>query len=215
MAAIAFGERAAAVDGNVERVFSRILALKGDWAEEKKRIKAEVEALVPAERPGEFAEALMDLGATVCTPKSPNCLICPLSKLCAARCEGTPERYPIKPKKAAKKMLVASALVEIAGDRVCLERRPDSGLLGGMWGLPTSEWLPASGDWPALPGAVAGGAEHIGEIRHIFTHIELRMAVFRLNSVETTSGSWLPVAEARAALPSVFRKALDLAAGAK
>ncbi|HRX75313.1 MAG TPA: A/G-specific adenine glycosylase, partial [Hyphomonas sp.] len=102
IAAIAFDRREAAVDGNVDRVFARLLALKGEWALEKKRLHAEVERLVPADRPGDFAEALMDLGATVCTPMRPNCLICPISEFCRAKAEGNAERYPIKPAKAAK-----------------------------------------------------------------------------------------------------------------
>ena len=101
-AALAFGERAAAVDGNVDRVFARLMALKGEWKQEKERLKHVVETLVPEDRPAEFAEALMDLGATICTPKSPNCLICPVCGFCLARAEGAPERYPIKPKKSPK-----------------------------------------------------------------------------------------------------------------
>ena len=102
IAALAFGRRAAAVDGNVDRVFARLMALKGEWKSEKARLKHVVEDLVPADRPAEFAEALMDLGATICIPKSPNCLLCPLRSMCAAHAEGTPGRYPIKPKNAAK-----------------------------------------------------------------------------------------------------------------
>jgi A/G-specific adenine glycosylase len=215
IAAIAFGERAAAVDGNVERVFARLLALEGDWAGAKKQIRSEVEALVPPDRPGEFAEALMDLGATVCTPKSPACGACPISTPCRARAGGTPERYPVKPKKAAKKELVASALVELAGGQVRLEQRPDSGLLGGMLGLPTSDWVEAGRDWPAPPGGHGEGAQRVGEIRHVFTHIDLQLAVFVVETTSGTDGDWRPVEAARAALPSVFRKALDLAKGTK
>jgi len=97
--ALAFGERAPAVDGNVERVFSRLLALEMPWDKAKVRIRDEVSALVPEDRPAEFAEGLMDLGATICTPKRPNCLICPVSTFCKARKASQAERYPIKAKK--------------------------------------------------------------------------------------------------------------------
>ena len=116
IAAIAFDQRAAAVDGNVDRVFARLLALKGEWQAEKKVIAAAVRALVPAERPGEFAEALMDLGATICTPTRPNCLLCPLSDLCAAYAEGLPERYPIKPAKDWPKTGIPDAAAPAEAD---------------------------------------------------------------------------------------------------
>ena len=120
------------MDGNVDRVFARLLALKGDWAQEKKRLHKEVERLVPEGRPGDFAEALMDLGATVCTPTKPNCLICPVSGYCRAKAEGEPERYPIKPPKKAKPIRRGAAYVVIHKGDVLLQRRPDKGrrLLG-------------------------------------------------------------------------------------
>ncbi|MEM8616105.1 MAG: A/G-specific adenine glycosylase, partial [Pseudomonadota bacterium] len=140
--ALAFGRRAAAVDGNVERVFSRLMAAKGKWKAEKERIRGVVEALVPEDQPAEFAEALMDLGATVCTPKRPDCLLCPLRELCAGRAEGDPARYPIKPKKQAKPTRRGHVYVLFDGEgRVLTERRPDKGLLGGMLGLPGSDWV--------------------------------------------------------------------------
>lgn len=208
VAALAFGRRAAAIDGNVDRVFARLMALSGDWKREKLRLKHVVENLVPEDRPAEFAEALMDLGATICTPKSPNCLICPLRDLCAAQEEGAPERYPIKPKKTPKPTRLGHVYVLFGADRtVMTERRPEKGLLGGMLGLPTSPWSDAFGvpDFPSSADWV-----ETGEVRHVFTHFALTLKVWRAEdsrlSFDTTR------AEAANGLPSVFAKGLKLAA---
>ena len=205
VAALAFGRQAAAVDGNVDRVFARLMALKGEWKLEKERLKLEVEELVPADRPAEFAEALMDLGATVCTPKAPNCLLCPLRSMCTAQAEGGPERYPIKPKKVPKPTRYGHVYVLFGGDgSVMTERRPDKGLLGGMLGLPTSEWgevlpptkFPSEANW-----------EETGEVRHVFTHFALTLTVWRADVDQQHSDLQQTVD----ALPSVFAKALKLA----
>ncbi|MEM6555028.1 MAG: A/G-specific adenine glycosylase [Pseudomonadota bacterium] len=207
IAALAFGRRAAAVDGNVDRVFARLLALKGAWKAEKAHLKSVVEALVPEDRPAEFAEGLMDLGATICTPKSPNCLICPVCGFCLARTEGAPERYPMKPKKRPKPKRLGHVYVLVGPDRTVLtETRPDRGLLGGMMGLPTSNWSGELGS-PEFPSK--GNWEEIGEVRHVFTHFGLTLKVWRAradNRAQTT-----PIQTAVDHLPSVFAKALKLA----
>ena len=211
IAAIAFDRREAAVDGNVDRVFARLLALKGDWAVEKKRLHAEVERLVPADRPGDFAEALMDLGATVCTPMRPNCLICPISEFCRAKAEGNPERYPIKPAKAAKPIRRGAVFIAVHGGDVLLERRPDKGLLGGMLGLPTSDWIEGERGDPVPP--FKAGWEEIGEVRHVFTHFDLRLSVMRADLSRRPAkveGVWVQLDEVEG-LPSVFAKAYRLA----
>lgn len=206
VAALAFGRQAAAVDGNVDRVFARLMALKGEWKLEKERLKAVVEQLVPADRPAEFAEGLMDLGATVCTPKSPNCLLCPLRDLCAAQKERAPDRYPIKPKKAPKPARLGHVYVLLAKDRTVLtERRPDKGLLGGMMGLPTSDW---AAEFPAPKFPSEANWEEVGEVRHVFTHFALTLKVWR---AETEAPRSKPIDEAADGLPSVFAKALKLA----
>ncbi len=213
VAAIAFGERAAAVDGNVERVVSRLLALSGDWKHQKTQIRDVVSALVPDARAGEFAEALMDLGATLCRPKNPDCGRCPVAGLCAARATGAPERYPLKPKRARQAQRFGCALVWLRGGKLLLERRADSGLLGGMWGLPTSDWGQGEALASSLPPLAAPDARHCGEIEHVFTHIRLRLGVFWQETVPDageSAGEWVELQEARAGLPSVFRKALDL-----
>ncbi|MEM7329694.1 MAG: A/G-specific adenine glycosylase [Pseudomonadota bacterium] len=206
MAALAFGRRAAAVDGNVDRVFARLMALKGEWVAEKARLKNVVEALVPADRPAEFAEALMDLGATICTPKSPSCMICPVRAFCMAQTEGTPERYPIKPKKTPKPHRVGHVFVLLgAGGTVMTERRPGQGLLGGMMGLPTSSW---SGEFEEPKFPSVANWEEVGEVKHVFTHFSLALRVWRADDADEMATT--KVAVAADSLPSVFAKALKL-----
>lgn len=214
IAAIAFGERAAAVDGNVDRVFARLLALKGDWATEKKRIAAAVSALVPEARPGDFAEALMDLGATICTPASPNCMICPLTEFCAARAEGAPERYPMKPAKVAKPVRYGHVWVHLKKGKVWLVRRPPEGLLGGMLALPSSQWQ--EGAAPEVDPPVPADWQEAGEVRHVFTHFTLRLSVWRAAASRNPAGEgvWADP-EKETGLPTVFAKALALATGGK
>jgi len=207
IAALAFGRRAAAVDGNVDRVFARMMALSGEWKTEKTRLKGVVEMLVPEDRPAEFAEALMDLGATICTPRSPNCLICPVRSYCLAQAEGAPERYPIKPKKTPKPHRSGHVYVLQGQDRTVLtERRPDRGLLGGMMGLPTSDWATELGaaDFPS-----EATWEEVGEVRHVFTHFSLALKVWRAETEQVSPAT--PLKQAADHLPSVFSKALKLA----
>ena len=211
IAAIAFDQPAAAVDGNVDRVFARLLALKGEWKTEKKRLQAEVERLVPKDRPGDFAEALMDLGATVCTPARPNCLICPVSGVCRAKAEGDPERYPIKPAKLAKPVRRGVAWVAVSRNEVLLQRRPEKGLLGGMLGLPTNDWGADGHQDPQEP--FRADWDEIGEVRHVFTHFDLRLLVQRADlsrRPKSAKGEWVALDRVEG-LPSVFAKALKLA----
>ena len=204
--ALAFGRRAAAVDGNVDRVFARLMALKGEWKTEKTRLKSVVEGLVPEDRPAEFAEGLMDLGATICTPKSPNCLICPVRSFCKAQAEGAPERYPIKPKKTPKPHRVGHVYVLRGPDRTVLtETRPERGLLGGMMGLPTSDWSDALCD-PKFPHKASW--KDVGEVRHVFTHFSLTLTVWQADDEGTATNT--PIETAADHLPSVFAKALKL-----
>lgn len=211
VAALAFGEPAAAVDGNVERVFSRLLAMTGEWKDEKKRIGKIVRGLVPADRPGAFAEALMDLGATVCTPTKPNCMLCPLSDLCAARASGEPDRFPIKPAKTPKPKRRGRAFILLDKDDVWLTRFPPQGLLGGMLALPSDGWREETYDAARAFPANAKDWEEIGEVRHVFTHFSLTLEVWRGElKGKRPAGEWTPLAEVDG-LPSVFKKALKLA----
>jgi A/G-specific adenine glycosylase len=224
IAAIAFDEKSAPVDGNIERVMSRIYAIGSDgtesgWRAAKVEIGRQAQMLFDAlpddHRAGDLAQALMDLGATVCTPKKPNCLICPLAKMCAARVEGDPDRYPIKAAKKDRPVRYGAAFILVRGGDVLLVRRPPSGLLGGMMMPPTSEWretkpkdahegAPASLDW-----------EHVGDVRHVFTHFALKLEVWRAHAPARAkvAGEWLAHDDALAALPTVGRKAVALALG--
>lgn len=157
---IAYGRPEPLVDGNVERVLTRVMALPGD--PRKGPLKAALWALaaasVPADRPGDFNQALMELGATVCTPRAPRCDACPLASCCKARAEGTPSRYPeLAPRAKARPVRLAAALVEDSRGRLLLLKRPDDGgLMAGLWELPTVELEPDVPAGPALEAALAG-----------------------------------------------------------
>lgn len=224
IAAIAFDEKTAPVDGNIERVMSRIHAIGSDGTEAGWRFaKLEIgrraqtlfEALPGRHRAGDLAQALMDIGATVCTPKNPNCLICPASKICMARSQGQQARYPAKAGKKDRPVRHGSAFILTRGDKVLLVRRGPSGLLGGMMMPPTSDWRdekPAE----ALEGAPAkAGWKHVGEVRHVFTHFALKLNVWRAEAPARAKieGEWFSVEDALAALPTVGRKAAALALG--
>jgi A/G-specific adenine glycosylase len=181
VAAIAFDRPAVAVDGNVERVVTRLFAIDELMPGAKRLVRERVLALLPASRPSDFAQALMDLGATICTPRSPACALCPWREPCRARAAGTQETYP---RKGAKKTGVTrhgAAFVLLRDDgAVLLRTRPDKGLLGGMAEVPTSEWsagyvladahrdAPAKAGWRKLPLPV----------RHVFTHFPLELTMF-------------------------------------
>jgi len=168
-----------------------------------------VRALVPAERPGEFAEALMDLGATVCTPTRPGCGICPLSELCRARAEGAPERYPVKAAKGVTRLRQGVVYVLVDGEAVLLVRRPDKGLLGGMLALPSTDW-PKTGIPDDAPPADANW-QAVGDVRHVFTHFTLTLSVKRaVLKGKRPDGMWTPIRDVEG-LPTVFAKAFRLA----
>jgi A/G-specific adenine glycosylase len=178
---------------------------------------ARAEVLTPRDRPGDYAQAVMDLGATICTPKSPACGICPVMSLCAARAEGIAADLPRKaPKKAKPTRLGIAYLARREDGAVLLETRPDKGLLGGMLGWPCTDWAE---DAPqAAPPLDARWHDPGLEVRHTFTHFHLRLAI-RLAHVAMDAtperGEFHPRATFRpASLPTVMRKAWDLAEGA-
>ena len=206
LAAIAFDEAANVVDGNVERVMSRLYAVQDALPAAKPELARLAAGLLAADRPGDWAQALMDLGATVCTPKSPRCLVCPLADDCAAVAAGAPETFPRKAAKAERPHRLGLAYVTRRGDLVALVRRPPKGLLGGMLGLPTSDWAQRR---PAAPT----GWRDVGSIEHVFTHFSLTLQVLVSETSHTEDAVWTPIEEARAALPTVFRKALERALG--
>ena len=210
VAAIAFGRPANVVDGNVERVMARLFAVETPLPAAKPGLKRLAGSLVAGDRPGDWAQALMDLGATVCRPGKPLCDRCPLTAWCAGYASGTPERYPLKSAKADRPRRRGVAWVLRDGEgRVALVRRPDKGLLGGMLGLPTSDWSATAADIP--PPAPAEWRD-VGAVEHVFTHFALTLEV----RAATGQGDflWRAPDEARASLPTVFRKALDRALAA-
>jgi A/G-specific adenine glycosylase len=202
VASIAFGQPANVVDGNVERVMSRIFAVETPLPAAKPELTALAAQFVTADRPGDWPQALMDLGATVCKPKSPLCLVCPVASFCAGLKTGEPQSYPRKSAKAVRPRRYGHAYVLFRDDgAVAVIRRPDKGLLGGMLGLPTSDWsdralppvFPVQADW-----------KDVGEIEHVFTHFALTLQVW------TAQGGVWPDAEWTmdlSVLPSVFLKA--------
>jgi len=217
IAAIAFDRSAAVMDGNVERVLARLFAVETPLPAAKPELKAFADRLTPELRPGCYAQAVMDLGATICTPKSPACGICPVMTVCDARQQGIAAELPRKsPKKPKPTRLGIAYLARRADGAVLLETRPEKGLLGGMLGWPGTDWAettpapapPIEADWHD-PGL---------EVRHTFTHFHLRLSL-RLAQVPANAaslrGAFHPRATFRpSSLPTVMRKAFDLAQGA-
>ncbi len=214
IAAIAFDERATVVDGNVERVMARLFAVETPLPAAKPELTAHAERLTPGARPGDHAQAVMDLGATICTPRSPACGICPLRGTCAARAAGVQAELPRKaPKKERPTRLGIAYLARRADGAWLVERRPDRGLLGGMLGWPGSEW----NDAPAEAPPVDADWRDIGaEVRHTFTHFHLRLSLRVANvpaGAAPRRGHFMARTEFRPSdLPTVMRKAYDLAA---
>jgi A/G-specific adenine glycosylase len=220
IAAIAFGAPATPVDGNVERVAARLYAVAQPLPAAKAELRLLAKGLTPAERAGDHAQAMMDLGATICTPKRPSCLVCPVAEFCAARARGIAAELPLRPAKPERPMRLALAFVALREDgHVLLRRRPEAGLLGGMLEVPTTPWTnalppveeglraaPVRGDWRTLPGIVT----------HTFTHFRLEARVHcasvaahaRLTpSADAPRCRWVARRDLdRAALPSVMRK---------
>ena len=209
---IAFGKPANVVDGNVERVMARLFAVEAPLPGAKPQLKGLAESLVRAERPGDWAQALMDLGATVCRPSSPLCETCPLSRQCAALAGGDPDGYPRRDAKALRPHRHGVAYLTVRDGRVALVRRPAKGLLGGMLGLPTTEWRTARWSMSeALAAAPSPAAwRHVGDVAHVFTHFSLTLSVYEANEADAPEDVvWTTLDEALAATPTVFRKALQ------
>jgi A/G-specific adenine glycosylase len=225
IAAIAFDVPAAAVDGNVERVVARLFAVEQELPAAKAEIRRRTASLVPAARAGDFAQALMDLGATICTPKKPACALCPWLDHCTARRRGDPESFPRKAPKKTGRLRRGAAFVAVRADGAVLVRtRAPKGLLGGMTEVPTTEWAHdfneggslaaaprlgrATPTWRRLPGVVT----------HVFTHFPLELAVYAAHVAARTPAPagtrWVARAElAGEALPNLMRKVLAHALG--
>ncbi|MCX7889391.1 MAG: NUDIX domain-containing protein [Rhodobacteraceae bacterium] len=214
IAAIAFDEAATVVDGNVERVVARLHAVQDPLPGAKAALAALAARLTPAARPGDHAQAMMDLGATVCTPRSPACGSCPLAQPCRARALGIAALLPRRAPAAARPLRRGIAYVGLREDgAVLLERRPDRGLLGGMLGFPGSDWAEEPAE---APPAAACWRDAGRMVRHVFTHFELELAVrtARLPAdARAERGSFVAPQDFRpSSLPSVMRKVWEAAA---
>ena len=222
IAAIAFGQKATPVDGNIERVVARLFAVRQPLPQAKPEIKRLAATLTPARRAGDFAQAMMDLGSEVCTPKRPSCLMCPLQQDCAASAHGLEEILPLKRAKAERPVRYGLAFLVLREDgKVLLRQRAEAGLLGGMLEVPSTHWgddvpsfkdakrsSPVSADWWQVPGTVV----------HVFTHFRLELTVYRaLVPVDSTLTFWSEPERCRwvarrdlggQALPSLMKKVI-------
>jgi len=215
VAAIAFGRKATPVDGNVERVIARLFAVTTPLPAAKPELRRLAEWLTPSERPGDYAQAIMDLGATVCLPRKPKCLICPWADACAARAAGTVESLPAKAPKAEKPTRHGVAFWAVnAEGAVLLRRRPEKGLLGGMIEVPSTEWR--STPWTAeeaaglAPVKAAAWLPLTGRVRHGFTHFNLELTLLAgriAGAAPQGAGLWCPIDRlSDQALPTVMKK---------
>lgn len=216
ISSIAFDLRHVVVDGNVERVMARLYDVHTPLPAAKPELTTLAEALTPNSRPGDYAQAVMDLGATICTPKSPACGICPWRTPCQARQAGTAQDLPKKTPKKPKPVRHGTVYVARRSDGAwLLETRPDKGLLGGMLGWPGSDWVDVADSRPAgAPPIEAQWSPIAGEVRHTFTHFHLILTVLHAHTDNMpTQGTFVPREAFRPSdLPTVFRKAFDLIA---
>jgi A/G-specific adenine glycosylase len=222
IAAIAFGKRAVVVDGNVERVVSRLYSIEDAMPAAKPIIRTRAGEITPDDRAGDFAQAMMDLGATICTPRKPACAICPLTAMCSARASGEAERFPLRAAKTERPRRLGAVFYARRADGCVLVRtRPPKGLLGGMSEFPGSAWsadfdlktarehAPLSARWRKLAGTV----------EHVFTHFALSLAVFRadvpVDAIAPEGCRWRREdrLEQEEALPSLMQKVAVLARG--
>jgi A/G-specific adenine glycosylase len=225
IAAIAFGRRTMPVDGNIERVVSRLFAVEEPLPQAKPLIKQLAATLLGASRAGDVgsragdsAQALMDLGSSICTPKKPACALCPLNDGCAARARGDQETYPRKTAKKTGALRRGAAFVVTRGDELLVRTRLEKGLLGGMTEVPGSDWIAAQDDKAALKQApvltgIARWRRKAGIVTHVFTHFPLELVVYTATvsaRARAPAGMrWVPVVTLKdEALPNVMRKVI-------
>ena len=222
IAAIAFGRRTMPVDGNIERVVSRLFAVEAPLPQAKPLIQELAMTLLEAgdakSRVGDSAQAVMDLGASICTPKKPACALCPLSDDCAARARGDQEAFPRKAPKKTGALRRGAAFVVTRGDQLLVRTRPEKGLLGGMTEVPNSHWLAAQDDRAALTQApvlkgMARWHRKSGVVTHVFTHFPLELVVYTAKvsaRARAPEGMrWVEISTLKEeALPNVMRKAI-------
>ncbi len=218
VAAIAFNRQSAVLDGNVERVISRLHAIETPLPAAKPQMRALVAEMTPGDRPGDFAQGMMDLGATICTPKRPACSLCPLNDGCLALKTADPETFPRKAAKKDKPLRVGAAFVAMdQTGAVYLRKRAETGLLGGMTEVPGTAWTSRiDGDNSIEAKPFPAQWQACGAISHVFTHFELRLSVYSATVVRSPqmagsgeNGWWEPAETLGAqALPTVMKKAI-------
>ncbi len=223
IAAIAFDRRTMPVDGNIERVVSRLFAVEETLPQAKPVIQRLAETLLgdsreEKSRAGDSAQALMDLGASICTPKKPACSLCPLNEGCSARQRGDQESFPRKAAKKSGELRRGAAFVVTRGDELLVRSRPEKGLLGGMTEVPVSEWRAGQDDKAALGqapqvGGVSRWHRKLGVVTHVFTHFPLELVVYTAHVPARTRAPkdmrWVPIATLESeALPNVMRKVI-------
>src|SRR6478672_5464103 len=218
VAAIAFGRRTMPVDGNIERVMSRLFAVEEPLPQAKPLIQQLATSLLGPSRAGDSAQALMHLSASICTPKKPACSLCPLNDDCAARARGDQETFPRKAPKKTGALRRGAAFVVTRADELLVRTRPEKGLLGGMTEVPISDWLAAQDDKTVLKQApmlkgIARWHRRAGVVTHVFTHFPLELVVYTTNvppRARAPEGMrWVPISTlAGEALPNVMRKVI-------
>jgi A/G-specific adenine glycosylase len=217
VAAIAFNARTVPVDGNVERVVARMFAVAAELPAAKPELWRLAQTLTPEMRSGDFAQALMDLGATICTPKQPACALCPWMQNCAARARGWPDEFPVKTPKPEGRLRRGAAFVLVRSDsRLLVRTRPLKGLLGGMTEVPTTEWTHDFDELMALSAAPLQRARwrrRPGAVTHVFTHFPLELVVYvaevPMTAKAPQGARWVALADvAGEALPTVMRKVI-------
>jgi A/G-specific adenine glycosylase len=219
IAAIAFGKKATPVDGNIERVVARLFRVEARLPGAKPELQQFVSLLVPKHRPGDFVQAMMDLGSIICTPKNPSCLLCPWSGDCAAYRATDPETYPRRVPKTEGKLRRGAAFVVLRADgTVLLRERPKCGLLGSMTEVPTTKWSVDFDEKSALKSAPLKSKWHRvpGFVRHVFTHFPLELGVYVTEAAKTTrapsDGRFVRIENLESeALPSLMRKVITQA----
>ncbi len=220
IASIAFDEPAPVVDGNIERVTTRLYAIETPLPAARKAIRMRVAEMTPQSRAGDFAQAMMDLGATICTPRSPTCILCPVSEGCVARQEGRQDEFPKKLAKKAKPSRRGAAFVarRARDGAILLRRRPASGMLGGMAEPFTTDWSSKTdGATGSSAAPFAADWRRAGEVTHGFTHFDLTLEVWlaTIEAEPTDAGWWAQAGDLNAAgLPTLMRKAVEAALAA-
>jgi A/G-specific adenine glycosylase len=213
IAAIAFGRRATVMDGNVERVIARLFNVSTPLPRAKPELRLLADDLTPTARAGDYAQAVMDLGATICLPRKPKCMLCPLVDDCAARRAGSQEALPAKLPKAVRPKRHGIVFWTLRRDgAVLLRRRPENGLLGGLFEVPSTEWRAAPWSVDEAKGAAPARASWRplgGVVRHGFTHfdLELSLLVGSARGADADCGVWCPVDRlSDYALPTLMKK---------